>query len=395
MQIAKTYKPVFFIYLILFSLTAIAQDSEYLEVIAKNGDGFITLLSRYNLESTKKEVNKVKEINGLKPQQELLKDRSYKIPVLIYAYNGKSIRSTIGIIDWDLAIKIQEYNEKMLQKGLKPKDYRTNGVLWVPESWTFMTQTNEEAVRSNSKVVNYQIFGKEHENIEIKSDELKGQAYYIVAGHGGPDPGAIGKYKGHSLCEDEYAYDIALRLARSLIENSATVYIIIRDNNDGIRSGEILKHDKEETCRGNKKIPLNQMKRLKQRTEVINNLYKENKKRGFTTQRAIFLHLDSRSSKQRIDMFFYHSPKSKGGKKLATQLRNTIDEKYSQHQKNRGYSGTVEARNLYVLRKTYPVAVFIELGNIKNSKDQKRFILEDNRQAVAKWLCDGLLKSIY
>jgi N-acetylmuramoyl-L-alanine amidase len=38
------------------------------------------------------------------------------------------------------------------------------------------------------------------------------------------------------------------------------------------------------------------------------------------------------------------------------------------------------------------VAVFIELGNIRNPQDQKRFILEDNRQAVANWLTEGLMK---
>lgn len=90
-------------------------------------------------------------------------------------------------------------------------------------------------------------------------------------------------------------------------------------------------------------------------------------------------------------MFFYHNPKSKKGKELANQLRNTIDEKYAQHQKDRGYSGTVKARNLHMLRKTYPVGVYVELGNIKNYKDQKRFIVEDNRQAVANWLAEGLM----
>ncbi len=45
-----------------------------------------------------------------------------------------------------------------------------------------------------------------------------------------------------------------------------------------------------------------------------------------------------------------------------------------------------------MLRETHPVAVFIELGNIRNSNDQKRFLIESNRQAVANWLVDGLIK---
>ncbi|RLD70898.1 MAG: N-acetylmuramoyl-L-alanine amidase, partial [Bacteroidetes bacterium] len=147
-----------------------------------------------------------------------------------------------------------------------------------------------------------------------------------------------------------------------------------------------------EVCWKNQKIPLNQVKRLNQRSYAVNDLYAKYKKQKVKKQRVIILHVDSRSKGQRLDMFFYHSPKSNTGKKLANTLKNTIQSKYAQHQKNRGYSGTVESRNLHVLRKTHPVAVFIELGNIRNAQDQKRFVIEDNRQAVANWLTEGLIK---
>jgi len=45
-----------------------------------------------------------------------------------------------------------------------------------------------------------------------------------------------------------------------------------------------------------------------------------------------------------------------------------------------------------MLRYTDPRAVFIELGNIRNSADQKRFIYETNRDALAKWLYEGLIR---
>jgi N-acetylmuramoyl-L-alanine amidase len=126
--------------------------------------------------------------------------------------------------------------------------------------------------------------------------------------------------------------------------------------------------------------------------DVINALYRKHKAEGIKKQRAIIIHVDSRGHGQRIDMFFYHSPKSNQGKELATILMNTIKEKYDEHQQGRGYSGTVTARNLHMLRKTYPVSVYAELGNIRNTLDLKRFIIEDNRQAVANWLCEGLLR---
>ena len=71
--------------------------------------------------------------------------------------------------------------------------------------------------------------------VEISSNELDGAVYYLMAGHGGPDPGAVGNYNNRMLTEDEYAYDVTLRLARKLIEKGALVYMITRDKDDAIR----------------------------------------------------------------------------------------------------------------------------------------------------------------
>ena len=61
------------------------------------------------------------------------------------------------------------------------------------------------------------LFGKKLATYQITSNELSGACFYLVSGHGGPDPGAIGIYQGRQLHEDEYAYDIILRLARELL----------------------------------------------------------------------------------------------------------------------------------------------------------------------------------
>ena len=137
-------------------------------------------------------------------------------------------------------------------------------------------------------------------------------------------------------------------------------------------------------------IPLNQVQRLKQRSAKINELYKKDKN-NYTYCRAIFLHVDSRSKREQTDVYFYHAPKSKQGERLATRMMNTFRDNYKKHQPNRGFSGTVDPRNLYVLRNTSPVGVFVELGNIQNSFDQRRFVISDNRQALAKWLMEGFI----
>ena len=46
------------------------------------------------------------------------------------------------------------------------------------------------------------LFGKALASYPINSRELSGACFYLVGGHGGPDPGAIGTYQGHKLHED-------------------------------------------------------------------------------------------------------------------------------------------------------------------------------------------------
>lgn len=237
--------------------------------------------------------------------------------------------------------------------------------------------------------VNLDIFGKKYSEVTIRSNELNGAIYYLESGHGGPDPGAIGFLNGHMLCEDEYAYDVTLRLARNMIENGATVYMIIKDNDDGIRDDAYLQPDRDEVCYPDQLIPLNQLARLKQSTKAVNDLYLKNKGRF---QRLVVIHVDSRSKKENIDAFFYHDERSNSGQRLANTLRETFDQKYAIHQPNRGYSGNVSQRNLYVIRNSYPTAVFMEIGNINHRRDQRRLIIPDNRQALANWLCEGLIK---
>ena len=170
---------------------------------------------------------------------------------------------------------------------------------------TGKTNTNQNKKREP-------LFGKKYADYTVESNRLRGATFFLVSGHGGPDCGAIGKADGKDIHEDEYAYDIMLRLARCLMTEGATVHIIIQDKDDGIRDDRILKNDRSETCRG-KKIPLNQKKRLQQRCDEINALSKKSKDKY---KRAVFIHLDSRSVNKQMDVFFYHHAKSADGKRL-------------------------------------------------------------------------------
>ncbi len=218
---------------------------------------------------------------------------------------------------------------------------------------------------------------------------LGGTIFYLASGHGGPDPGAIGKYGRERLPEDEYAYDVTIRLADLLKRQGATVFMLVQDPNDGIRDDAVLKLDRDEVAYPHQTIPLNQTARLDQTTTAVNKLYASHKA---AYQRFITIHVDSRSQGQTIDVFFYHHSNSKVGKRLAKHIHQRFKANYKRHQPDRPYSGNVSTRNtLYVVKNSHPPTVFIELGNIQNSLDQRRFLLASNRLALANWMMQGII----
>jgi N-acetylmuramoyl-L-alanine amidase len=233
------------------------------------------------------------------------------------------------------------------------------------------------------------LLGKKYEEITLRDNVLEGAVYYLISGHGGPDPGAMAKYGDYYISEDEYAYDVTLRLYRRLLEHGATAYMIIRDENDGIRDDVILELDTDEVCYPNDPIPVSQKDRLKQQTDAVNKLHS---KHAGAYQRLIVIHIDSRKVGQNIDVFFYHHHRSKSGERLARHIQDTFRRKYAQHQPNRNYTGTVTDRSgLYVIKNTLPPTVFMELGNIKSAGDQRRFVISSNRQAMANWIAEGII----
>jgi len=401
-------KSIFITAMICLQVTIIsAADINFHSVKAKSGDGVYSLLRRYHLSSYACNIDRFYEINKLDKKDVLHTGKKYKLPVTIHKYNGKSIRSTINVDDWETAVQIQQYNEAIFKLGVRKTHYRDSKILWVPHHLlecrpsTATPMINDEKIETEKNaakekktkkkkgVKTDKLFGSAYEDFEVIDNQLKGEVYYVVSGHGGPDPGACCTSTESTMCEDEYAYDVALRLARNLKQHGATVHMIIQDT-DGIRDGEYLECDKDEKCMGKAKIPLNQKKRLHQRAAAINNLHKKYKKKGYKKQKAIMIHIDSRSESKSQDVFFYHWGKSKTSKKLAYDMQATFKAKYDKYQKGRGYKGYVSERGLYMLRNTAPSAVFVELANIRNVNDHKRLLYKSNRQALANWLFEGM-----
>lgn len=432
------------------SISVFAKDS-LLTVTPKKGDGIAILLKRYGLPTTKNMVENFKSTNKktLDKNGDLILDKSYFLPIKVVKFNGKNIRTSIGNQDRKYAEKVQEFNLLMSSKGLK-EDFKKDKILWVPYEEilyeTFMTDEelknietksiesksieskNTELKNSNKldtkktldtinsdlKVKNNEVevknqksntkpkkvnstyieplFGKDYQDVKILTNKLRGVTFYLDAGHGGIDPGAVGVYNNSEMHEDEYAYDVTVRFARKLIENGADVYMIVQDKEDGIRDSKLLNNKFDEVYYGDIPITMENKQRLRKRGAIVNELYKKNEYENKLHQ-LVTIHVDSRITEQRIDIFFYY--KNDGGKsqKTANTLLKTIENKYNKAQPGRGYKGSVTNRNLYMLNNTLPPAVYIELGNIQNQLDQVRFLEVNNRQAIANWLCDGFIES--
>lgn len=337
-------------------------------VIAKSGDGIFLLLRKNGLDPTKyyREFLKLNKKN-IGRKNGLYIGRRYILPI-----NKEKI----------------EVEEKVVLDTAQKVEIPADTVIKVEKAIEEPEPVKEAPPAP--KVIKEPLFGKALASVTVESNELKGATYYLISGHGGPDPGALIKQGRKLVSEDEYAYDVNLRLARKLMAMGAEVYIIIRDPNDGIRDQKLLEVDYDEVNYPKKKIPRSQRLRLRQRTESVNALFLKNSDNGY--QRLIVTHVDSRSVGEVIDVFFYHHERSTKGKRLAESIQETFKKKYARYQPNRKYAGTVASRSgLYVIKNTLPAMVYIELGNLKNTKDQKRILDYNNREALAKWISEGLI----
>ena len=347
-----------------------------------------------------------------KPQL-LTKNRIYNLPILLYNYDGKTIRASLGINNLKMAQLIQTYNLNLYNESIRKQTYKESGILFVPHhalncAASRVAKPVETAAASENtepasptgmgvgkpkpakgKIVRHSILGKNYQDVTILDTKQKGKIFYVEAGHGGPDPGAEAKVQGRTLCEDEYAYDISLRVARELISHGGTVFIITRDLNDGIRDGEFLACDRDEVTYPDLKIPVHQKTRLFQRSDAVNELYDKYRKKGITDQRLIVIHVDSRGRKEQTDTFLYYQNGNEASQNLAKKMHQTLENKYARF---RDYRGTLTTRDLHMLRETKPTTVFVELGNIRNDFDRKRIMLKNNRKTLALWLAEGFMK---
>ncbi|HCR48157.1 MAG TPA: hypothetical protein DIW24_00890 [Bacteroidetes bacterium] len=386
--------------LVLKACLISANAQNHVTALPHESEGIMGMLRRFELPVTPQMVTQFRRLNNLKPNEGVKIDQTYRMPIRRYRYNQKSIRTTLGISDYSHAQRIADYNNRMTAKGVREDNFLNSLALWVPdhEAKNIHAATTEREVRIpktspqiQGKTATWPIFGSKYATITRQDTKLAGRVYYIDAGHGGPDPGAISKVGGFSMQEDEYAYDIALRLSRNLLRHGAKVYLIVQDPNDGIREGTRLLPDKHEVFWGNIEMVTNFTDRLRQRSGIVNALFDQNPEA--TAHRLLSIHVDSRSLKDvpnPMDPHFSYYSGSDDGARLSRILFDTMKPFYTTE--GRSYSGSIQTRDqLYMLLYPKPVAILIETANIQHPIDQGRLMKSSYRQAIADRLTTGLL----
>jgi N-acetylmuramoyl-L-alanine amidase len=407
---------IFFLACLWIPLSSFQPDTQpqYLQVKIVKQMSVEQLLKRYQLDEYECNAQQFLKLNKMAKPLPLVQNRIYNLPILLYNFDGKTIRNSLGINDLNIAKSIQSYNLSLYNEGIRKQTYKESSILFVPhhalncankrvvskpvklsvltentEGVVLKKETVDKPIKGKGKTVRYEILGKNYQDVTIVDNKLKGKILYVESGHGGPDPGAEAKVQGRTLCEDEYAYDIALRVARELISHGGTVFIITRDPNDGIRDGEFLLCDRDEQTYPDLKVPAHHKTRLFQRSDAVNELYDKYHKKGITDQRLIVIHVDSRGRKEQTDTFLYYQNGNDASQKLAKKMQLTLQKKYERY---RDYNGSLTTRDLHMLRETKPTTVFVELGNIRNEFDRKRLMIKNNRKLLAQWLAEGFMK---
>ena len=179
------------------------------------------LLAKYQLTEYDCAIQQFQKINNLSSKNAHLNSgQTVNLPVWIYTYNGKTIRSSIGTTDLDLAKMVQSYNTEMNRTGMRSTTYQSSNLLLVPyhalncvnsrkpkskpvetedvgvkqENMDLSRDNREVSEKLTTKSVKgaktFAIFGKKYQDVEQVDRSLKGKVFYVEGGHGGPDPGA-------------------------------------------------------------------------------------------------------------------------------------------------------------------------------------------------------------
>lgn len=231
---------------------------------------------------------------------------------------------------------------------------------------------------------------------ESKKGELYGLVVIIDPGHGGIDPGAHAVVGGKPVNEDEYCYDVALRLRRMAKAKGAVVFMTTHDKKQkkplANKPDNIIPPDKNEFFTLDGYIVVAKTKGASRRVAYANYI-----KRSYPKHKVVF-----------ISVHFDALTKSMEGVRIiesasGTKLGCLLTEEFSKGNRMENGAGSLFRSgdkshgivNAYVLREdknSIREKVLLELGNFSNPKDIWRIRDYHVRENYAQLVTRALIK---
>jgi len=183
----------------------------------------------------------------------------------------------------------------------------------------------------------------------------EGKIVVIDAGHGGSDPGALGRNSSGSIVARESEINLAIALlVGEKLKNSGVKVIYTRDSDVYVK--------------------------LKDRAEISNNA---------ECDMFVSIHCNSIENSAIKGTQVYYHPVSELGTKLAKNIYNKVLENTPLDPK-----GTQNGSHLYVIRTTTSPAVLVETAFISNESDRNYLLHPSGQEALAEAIYQGIMTTM-
>lgn len=189
--------------------------------------------------------------------------------------------------------------------------------------------------------------------------------YRVVAidpGHGGVDPGALGRNGMH---EKDIVLSIALKL-RSLLQSSGAIVVMTRDTDTDLSDASL----------GNQ-YSRRKRQDLQRRVELVDTS---------AAELLVSIHVNSIASERWAGGQAFYASNSEQGKLLAQSLQSALKEvlKNTNRQAAPG--------DYYIMRESKTLTSLVEVGFISNPQEGRLLTQDDYRDKVAWALYVGIIK---
>ena len=235
--------------------------------------------------------------------------------------------------------------------------------------------------------------------LKNRPQPLKGWRIVLDPGHGGRDPGAIvsnkdGKNRAVYVVEDEYVYDVAIRMMEQLMLYGAQVELTVISPNhmkrDNLPADATFVNEQNEVYNdaryNRRKDPMVRpgSHNIQRRVMVANTFFK-----GGSQKKTLFLslHADNSPSRPKGPLVIYQKKSGRSdraSKRFAEVMQGALD--------HRSVPAQLGARNMAVLRGNKAAAeVLVEIRNVSFKGDAWALRFHDRRQDDAGRIVKGVL----